>query len=536
MSKILFTNGKIWTADEAVPNAENMLVEDGKVAWIGNDLSACDTTADETIDLKGARVVPGLIDSHMHPLMLAEAAEKIACLPPEIMSIADLIPKIRQVREEKGPDCWIQGWGYDESKLAEGRLITKYDLDQGASDVPVVMVRSCVHIYSVNSKMLEMAGITKDTPDPMGGIIERDENGEPNGILKEAARNLVMDMLPVSDVEKTSDRIVSLGKKLATLGITSIDDSMSKYVPEDSGIYYEEAAKKGLKTKIAQYYNWFQTEEKLKNGTLPADLKERYDKSKIHFQAGIKILCDGSISGRTAWMDRPYKDEPDNYGLCSVKKEDLINAADYAMKEGIQLQLHAMGTRTVDMIIDTLKDYPKWTKDCPHIRIEHVTEPSAWAIKTAAEKGIAFTTQPVFLFSEIENYSKYIGEKYLPQLYPFRSIMDGGVTLAFGSDAPATAWAEPADPFIGMYFAVTRKSWDGTDCSRKEAITVEEALKAYTCNAAYILGLGEKGRLAKGFDADFVVLDKDILSIDPEDIRNTRPAATYIGGQCVYEA
>ncbi|MBR4862749.1 MAG: amidohydrolase family protein, partial [Firmicutes bacterium] len=201
----LYMNGRIFTSDGNRPYAEAMAVKDGRICWVGSDVDAEDAgiAADSAcvINLGAKRVLPGFVDCHMHAIMLADFARQISVLPPEIYSIEDLKTAIRRVRDEQKEGQWILGWGYDEGKLSENRAPNRRDLDEACSDSPVLMQRSCTHIWAVNSKALELAGITKDTPDPEGGRIGRDENGEPDGILYETATYLVMNLLPLKTVE-----------------------------------------------------------------------------------------------------------------------------------------------------------------------------------------------------------------------------------------------------------------------------------------------------------------------------------------------
>ena len=252
--KIAYINGKIYTCDDENRYAQAMTVEDGVITWVGaqEDLPAGDW---ERVDLGGKRVIPGFVDAHEHPVMLADFSKKISSLPPKVHSIEELKQEIRKVRQSQGPDKWIEGWGYDEGKLAEKRSPTRYDLDEGCSDAPVSIIRTCGHIRCVNSKALELAGITKDTPDPQGGKIDRDENGEPTGVLRENARNLVTPLIPETTEDQKVDLVVDLGELLLSQGITSICD-MGNLDPSDNFDIYEKAVEKGFRQKVGVYYMW----------------------------------------------------------------------------------------------------------------------------------------------------------------------------------------------------------------------------------------------------------------------------------------
>ena len=252
----VFLNGKIFTSDRSMPQAEAMIVEDGRIIWIGaqQDLPSAGSFPLVT-DLKGKRVIPGFADVHMHPVMLADDRKKITALPPQINSIADLIQAVRERRACQKPGQWIEGWGYDEQGLDEKRPPNRYDLDQGCSDSPVMIMRTCAHICSVNSAALELAGIHPDTPNPPGGEIDRDSNGIPTGILRENARSLITALIPRSSREEQVQNLLELGDALTSQGITSICD-MGNLGPGDNFPIYESAVLKGFRQKTGVYYMW----------------------------------------------------------------------------------------------------------------------------------------------------------------------------------------------------------------------------------------------------------------------------------------
>lgn len=266
--------------------------------------------------------------------------------------------------------------------------------------------------------------------------------------------------------------------------------------------------------------------------TIPA---ERLDRSRQIFAAGLKLIGDGSISGRTAWMDRPYYGSTDEYGI-SVCSDHLIETAvDFCRKTHCQLSMHAMGTRTISRMIDRACMEKSWTPDgIPYVRIEHVTDPSEDSIEKAAAHGIAFVSQPVFMYAESASYLKNLGEEWMKKCYPYRHMLEQGVQLGFSTDAPATFWAVPSDPFPGLKLAVTRTAADGTDCGQQEAVDIETAVTLYTRGASLAAGFPDTGMLARGYRADFTVLSDDLLSVPSEDIDKVHVDETYIAGECVY--
>ena len=532
MESCIYENCKIFTSDEENPYAESMLVTDGVIRAAGTrkEVDAAVPKNCRRIDLNGRTVIPGFVDAHMHPMMLADFSKQISALPPAINSIEELIEAVRKCRQSQGADEWILGWGYDEGKFAERRSITKWDLDKGCSDAPVSIMRTCGHIRCVNSKALEIAGIDRNTPDPEGGEIERDENGEPTGVLKENARNLITPYMPQQDENDAVENIVELGKLLSSQGIVAITD-MGNLDDTDNYPLYEKAAEKGFAQKVGIYYMWDHFMNN-KDFRIP---KERFSKNNQFFVEGLKLIGDGSVSGRTAWMAEPYLDS-DSCGISVCSDEQMETAIEFCKKNRCQLSMHAMGTKAIERVVDRAAAEEKWNDGPePYVRVEHITLPSEDSIKKTVEKGIGFATQPIFMYAEIESYLKNLGTERMKTCYPVKTLLEKGVKLCFSTDAPATSWAVPSDPFPNIKGAVTRRAYDGTDCGADQAVSVETAIKLYTKESAGIAGFEKQGQIKEGYKADFAVLDKDIFGIPADDIDKVRVERTYIGGKCVYQ-
>lgn len=524
----IFRNGKIFTADEKKPYADAMAVKDGRIEWIGEE-KELDCRGETCVDLQGKRVIPGLIDNHMHPFHLADTLQQIACLPPNIYSVAELKEQVRRRAEKAEPGQWIMGWGYDEGKFAEKRAPLKTDLDEVAPNNPVVLIRTCFHIACANSMALALTGITKDTNNPVGGEIDRDENGEPTGIVREVARFMLTDCIPKETPEQTAAKLAELSKLLLSHGITAMAESGGDSRPVNCYDIYQMAAEKGLKQRVAIYYFWDQLKE---NPT--AIPEERKDNRRQVFVGGVKIIGDGSVSGQTAWCDQPYLGT-DRCGFPVATEEDVINAGKFAKENGVQLKYHAMGARAIERAVNAYYEQENWMKDGrPYVRIEHSAMPADQAMDRCAKAGIAMTVQPVFLYSEIESYLTNLGPERTKTTYPSKTMMDKGVLTAFSSDAPATSWADPSNPFIGIKGAVTRVAYDGTDTGAEQRVDVKTALELYTRQSQKVLGVADVGRLAEGYHADFVVLDRDILEIPAEEIDQVQVEATYMAGKTVY--
>ncbi len=531
---ILYKNGKIFTADDNIPYARAMAVKDGKIAWIGTDGDAAETheiQASELVDLSGRLVLPGFVDSHMHAVMLADCCRKISALPPAVYSIDDLISEIRKVRSSQKTREWIQGWGYDEGKLKEHRTPNRYDLDKGCSDSPVIIKRTCSHVCSVNSKALEMAGVTSDTPDPPGGKIGRFENGLPNGILYENGRNVLNGILAEKTEEDIASDLLALDKILLSQGVTTCSE-MGEFTDCNYKKIFDIALKKGVKVKIAAYYMWDSVKDK-KDFTITQEDMSPSNQIRI---AGIKLIGDGSVSGRTAWCDKPYLGSEAEYGMPVCSEQDFEDAIAFCKEHKCQLSIHAMGAKAISRAIDHTQRHKPWNEGkSPHVRLEHVAMPTEDSVRKASEAGIAFVTQPIFLYAEIESYLANMELERIRENYPIADWLKAGVKTAFSTDAPATAWPEPSNPFVCLKGAVTRKAWDGTDCGSRHRVDIETAVKLYTAQAAAMLGFENVGILKEGYSADFIIPDRDILSISPEDIDKAKVEETYINGKMVYK-
>jgi len=531
MDKKLYVNGRIFTSDESNLHADSMLVEDGIIKWVGNRENCPDRTCSEIIDLMDKCVLPGFVDAHMHIGMMAGQIRQISCLPPEINSIEELIDEIKNTAFEITSDGWIEGWGYDENKFTEKRQLNRYDLDKGAADVPVSITRTCGHIKCVNSKALELAGINRYTPDPEGGEIERDDNGEPTGILRENARDLISSVIPPVSPDEIVQNIIRTGEVLASQGVTSATD-MGSLEGEDLYNSFRCAAANGLKQDIALYYIWdyFADNNRLQINDV---LIDRDAQIRI---AGLKLLGDGSISGRTAWMDRPYKNSKNEYGMPVCSEELIDSAIAFCKEKSLQLSMHAMGKRAIDRIIRRIKNEKPWTEEgVPFLRVEHITDPSEEAIGIASERGIMFVTQPNFLYAEIEAYIRNLGHEWLRKTYPVKSMLEQGVKIALSTDAPATSWATPSDPLPSIKCAVIRTAYDGTDCGQGEKIDLETAIILYTRNGAEAAGFKNTGQLKAGYNADFIVLDRDIFEMSADEIDLIKVEKTFKKGNCIFE-
>ena len=528
--KEYYVHGKVFTACDEGLYAEGFAVENGKITAVGSDKELLEARKDgEPVhDLGGRTVIPGLIDSHMHPAQTAEFRTQITCLPPRVCSIADLQREIRAGRASQGKAPWVRGSGFDDGKLAEKRVPTRHDLDEGADDVPVYITRNCGHVVVANTAALAACGITAETPDPDGGAIGREADGTtPNGILYENAREMVDRVAPPLSVPDAAKELAKLGKLLSAEGIVAVTEMGDEGA--DVLSIYPMAATMGYKQKTAMYLYW----EYYKDDPDFCLRPEGFDRTRQVHVAGLKLLSDGSVSGHTAWVREPFLGT-DDCGISVTSDETLDSAIAYCKAHACQLAVHAMGARSIERITRRVAREARWMEGAPHARLEHVTEPEEEAIRIMAEQGIAVATQPLFFFSEIESYRKNYGMERTKRAYPIRTLLSRGIRVGLSTDSPANAWEEPTDPFYTMQAAVTRTAYDGTDCGREQAIDVETAVKLYTRESAAISGFDSLGTLEPGKSASFVILDRDIFTVPSGEIGRVRPEETYIDGERVF--
>lgn len=519
-----FINGKIFTGIDQTTFVSAMTIEDGHVTWIGE---SDDTTHPNTIDLHGKTVLPGLIDVHTHPKYIADALHGVACTPPNVNSIKDMQAALRQSPAfGKSPGTWIEGWGFDETKLAEHRTPTVDDLDEISTTQPIFVYRSDCHSSIGNSKALELAGITATTPDPVGGFIGHFDDGRPNGYMKEvAATQLLIKAKSAQSYQGDIDNMANSSKHYLQNGIVAIGEMMGRVRPYDSLKLYQDAVEAGFKPKSSIYYVY---DEVAGNANLQPT---NDDQLRV---AGIKIFMDGSISGEPPYNQQPYPSGQN--GVCLTDATKLKQAVTYAKQQQLQVAIHAMGDAAIQLILDVTDKMQPWLSDRPSIRIEHASILSNQMLKqiNTATMNYALVTQPIFFFAEDESYRHYLSPQQFKEAYRVKSMMNTKAEFALSSDAPCTPWAEPDSPFVNIYAAVTRTAVNGDVVNPEEAITVPDAVLAYTNWPARIGGFSENGQLTPGYAGDFVVLDRDIFSVPDEGLKDVHVAETWMGREQVY--
>jgi len=535
---LLLHNGKIFTADDMLNVAEAIVIQDNRIVAVGAEELTEQYRARRTIDLKGRLVTPGFIDTHIHMRGRARWSVDLA----GSTSMAELLGRIHTKSEELGPGAWITGTGWSEDELAEKRRPLRWDLDEVAPDNPVVVARAGSHSSVANSLALELADVTMRTSDPEGGVIEHDEEGRLNGVLRESAKSLVEDLVPEPPPEDVRDSFIQNLRDLLELGITSIIDA-GVYPPstyhEWEVIYSEHGdelprasvqVRTGIRPRISNALGGMTAEdavEVLRNFRLKTgDGDER-------LRVGpLKITIDGGYTGPAAWTIEPYRDQPEYFGTQSISSEDLYLLSKAAHEMGWQMGVHTIGDAAIQMTIDVwermLNESPR--SDHRHFLNHFTVMPPPATMRKMADLDILIAQQPSFTYTLEGRYrANLVGER-LQTNNAVRTPMDYGIFMAFGSDVL------PIGPMVGLYAAVTRKGMDGLVYGKEERVSMAEAIVAHTRNGAYLtFEEGIKGTLEPGKLADLVVLSDDLLTIRPEEILDVQVELTVINGRVVYE-
>jgi predicted amidohydrolase YtcJ len=517
---LILSNGKIVSVDEAFSIHNTIVVTNGKVVELG-DASLLDKYEASTVrDLDGKTLIPGFIDSHTH---ISGDPQRYIDLS-EVTSIAEIQDLIRAKATQLGAGEWITGYGWSEDELAEGRKPLRGDLDVAAPRNPVTLTRAGGHSAVVSTSALGLAEINNNTPDPEGGVIERDENGVANGIIRER-QGIVGRLVPDSTYEELLSSLeINLGNLLAK-GITSITDASTD--PDEYAMWEELYAKPGVRLpRSAVQFQWFDTE------TIN-EVKARVGDGNEFLRIGpIKVFADGGFTGPAAFTKEPYLNQGDYRGYLNMPAEELVAHINEIHDAGWQMGIHAIGDAAIELVVATLANaLTRNPREDHRTYLNHFSmRPSDETMETMAEHGIHITQQPNFTYTLEGRYVANLDGWRLEHNNPVRSPMDHGIHVAISSDIL------PIGPLVGIYAAVTRKGMSGRVFGADEAITIEEAIAGYTIKGAY-LGFEEdlKGSLEPGKLADMVVLSDDILTIDPEEIMGIEIEQTYVGGELVYQ-
>ncbi len=531
--KTAYLNARVYTGEEGLSRA--FLVENGFFTAVGSDdeiLALAGGNA-ETVDLGGCFVCPGFNDSHMHLIGLGQSLSA-APLARHTGSLSGMIACLKRFAAEHPPrkGGWLRGRGWNQDYFTDtGRMPDRHDLDAVSADYPIMITRACGHCCVVNSRALEIAGITGNTPSPAGGRIGK-ENGAADGRLFDSAMDLVAPFIPLPDKDDLKDMIRLACGTLNACGVTSVqsdDYSVFRGVPyETVNAAYRELAGSGeLTVRVYEQAN-FADPESLRRFVEAGNVTGRGD---AMFRIGpLKMLGDGSLGSRTAYLSRPYADKPDTRGLSLFTADRMTEMIRFANARGLQVAVHAIGDKCLDQVLDAiaaaLREHPR--RDHRHGVVHcQITRPDQ--LERIREMGLHVYAQTVFLDYDNHIVNARVGEELARSSYRWKTLMKGGVSVSNGSDSPV----EFPDVMRGIECAVTRTSLDGTGpYLPEEAFSVKEALDSYTIRGAEAsFEERVKGRIAPGYMADFTVLDRSPFEVGPAELHTAAVRACFLAGR-----
>jgi predicted amidohydrolase YtcJ len=528
--KRIYFGGNIITMNALNPHVDAVGIDSDKIVAVGEFKNVVEKLKNEydLIDLKGKTLLPGFIDSHIHAiggifLLLYPSLKNIK----NLNDLRDIIKKEASLRE---PDELLIAFGFDEEKLENPVIPTKWDLDEACPDTPVFIFRHDIHIGIANSKLLKLIDINNDTIAPEGGEIKKNDKGEITGVLTENAINFVFRIirLPNSKViRETADKFFL---DLAEKGVTSIHGLLEldrKGGVENLGGIALPILKLIQENVLQNYYGIYFTanpKKILKIKKPPLEEDNEFSKFKV---GCLKAWLDGSFGAFTACMFEPFSNRPSTSGYCVIDEDILYERMKKAHNMGLQIAIHAIGDKANKILVDLyqklLEEYPR--ENHRH-RIEHASMLTPEVIQSIKKLGLIVSCQPTFILSEHNWLEKRFGAKRCQIIYPFKSIVDAGIVIASGSDGPV----EDPNPILGLHAMVNREGF-----IPEESISIEEALKTYTINGAYAaFEENVKGSIDVGKLADFVILDKNPLEVPKDEIKDIRVLETIIRGRSVF--
>lgn len=523
---LVLTSAKVWTGDPANPEVEALAVKDGRIVAVGRNEDIEKLRGPKTVVLDGKwrRVVPGFIDCHTH--MSMGGLNLLAVDLRKTRDEADFTRTLAAFAKTRPPGQWLTDGAWDHEQWPSRKLPTKALLDPATGDRPTCLSRQDGHMMVCNSLALKIGGVTRETPDPPGGVVVKDASGEPTGVLKDTAMDLVWRRRPARTQAEIVEGLRAATKHASQFGVTSVQDLPGDPLDVPGWDVLRKAGELTVRVNyrplLVHWEKALQTRASLKND----------EWLRI---GGVKAFMDGALGAGTALMFAPFDDDPGNSGVAmpeATGMEERVAAADAA---GLQVEVHAIGDRANAQILDIYANVAK--KNGPkdrRFRVEHAQHLRPAEIPRFAELGVIPSMQPYHAVDDGRWADRRLGKERSKGTYAFRSLLDAKAMLVFGSD-----WdVAPISPILGIAAAVTRATIDGKQPGGwvpEQKIRPEEALRAYTSSAAYAaFEEKEKGSLEIGKLADFVILSKDVLAVRPEEIEKIQVDTTVVGGRVVH--
>lgn len=522
---LVLVNGRVLTQDDDLPTAEAFATKGGRFLAVGDTRDVSNLIAQgrtSVIDAAGMTVLPGLIDSHSHPSGVG--LSELKDVNTNLGSIARIQQALRERANRTPPGEWIVGFMYDDTKLQEGRPLSRRDLDDAVPDHPVAVGHRGGHTGVYNSLAFELAGVTVDTPDPPGGAFYR-EQGELTGKVAERARGVFSRLIPGDSTrEERLEGVALISQKMAASGLTSVCQTGTS---RSDFVAYQDAIQAG-ELRFRMYA--------MARGGSYQDLRSAGVRTGLGDEwlrvGSAKFSADGSASERTMRMSTPYEGRPDDYGILTMSQQEIHDAVEEAHLSGWQVAIHANGDVTIDMVLNAYERVQElWPRPDPRHRIEHCSLVNPDLLRRI--KAVGAIPAPFYTYAHYhgEKWVEY-GEARMEWMFAHRSFLDHGLPVAPASDHPPG----PYEPLMALQSMVTRKDYTGRVWGPSQRITLDEALKVCTRNGAYAsFEENEKGSITPGKLADFVILAEDPHDVDPDALKEIEIVRTVVGGRTVYE-
>ncbi len=522
MADLVLTNAVV-VAGRHQPPATTVVVRDGVIATVGDDRAAAAAhPGARTFDLGGRTVVAGFNDAHAHVWKIGHLLTTMLDLRG-VESLDALVAKVAAFSERLPEGAWLLGRGFNEATMSERRMPSRHDLDRAAPDRPVVLTRTCGHIYAANSAALTLAGITAATAPPVGGDIDRSADGTPTGVLRETAMGLITRAMPPPSDDDYERMIAAALRHQLSRGITM--SSCCGVTPQLLAVYraMDDGGRLPARMNVMPF-------RRVDGVAAPLPLPALHRSSMLHVDT-VKFLADGGLSGATAALSVNYRHAPHN-GLLRFDHDELAALCRESHDAGWRIATHAIGDVAIEQMLDIYEALGPRRHGGGH-RLEHLGLPSAPQLARAARLGVVAAPQSIFLYELGRNFRDYLPDALLPRCYPLRAMLDAGITVALSSDAPVV---ENDNPLAGMTAAITRCDRAGVPLGPEQAITAAEALDAYTRGGAVSVDLEhELGTIARGYRADLAVLSGNPLTTPPEALSGLTVDMTMLGGTVAYE-
>ncbi len=522
MKSKLYFNATILTQDVNHPIASAMLVEDNTIAAVGSITEVAFHKKEETllVDVKGKTILPGFNDAHIHVWKVGQLESFILDLRG--VASSDLLQrKVKELADKLPAGTWIIGRGFNEQVLREKRKPVKEDMDVISTIHPIYLIRTCAHIAVTNSLALKLAQVTSSTEAPLGGIIGKTQHGDLDGLFYETALGLITKVIPTPTKSEYQQMILAGTAMLLRHGITSATDPAVH--PELLEAYLELDAKKELPIRLNLMPILLPD-----GGSAPYPVPQKYSSEFVSVDT-VKFFSDGGLSGKTAALKRSYKNSNEK-GVVRLAREEFIRLSREAQQKGFRIGTHAIGDVAIDLVLEVYKTLHAEFGDTRN-RIEHFGLPSEENIQDVKKFGFVPVPQPIFLDELGENFRSSLDDNYLNGCYPINSLLKEGIQVAFSTDAPVV---KNINPWSCIKASVSRKTKEGNSIAAHEAVTVQEAIDAYTVGSAYAEGQEKiKGSLEPGKLADFIIVDKNPLTISVDEIESIQIESVYINGDPV---